>query len=386
MMKRIFYPIILIALLMSCRKPYNPPAISSSGSYLVVEGVINATGVTTIQLSRTVNISSSTTENPVTGAALTVESNQGDIYPLTETASGSYQSASLILNTALQYHIRIKTPDNKQYLSSFEPVKITPPVDSVGYIIQAGGLQIYVNSHDPNNNTHYYRWTYSEAWQFHAKYQSMVISNDTTIVARTPAQMIYSCFGSDSASTILLGSSARLSQDVIYQSPITFVPSTSEKIETKYSILVSEYALTGDAYNFWTNLKKNTEQLGSIFDPQPSNINGNIANVADATEPVIGYISVSTVQSKRIFIANSSLPAWSTTYPYNCEVDSEYFDHPVSMRNDVQDDLVPLPNSLIPITDFYLPGAREPSGYLATGFECVDCTIRGTKIAPPFWK
>jgi len=82
--------------------------------------------------------------------------------------------------------------------------------------------------------------------------------------------MVFSCFAGDVSSNIILGSTATLAQAVISRTPITQVASTSEKLESKYSILVNQYALTNDAYTFWQNLRTNTEQLGSIFDAQPS--------------------------------------------------------------------------------------------------------------------
>ncbi len=39
--------------------------------------------------------------------------------------------------------------------------------------------------------------------------------------------------------------------------------------------------IPADAYNFWTNLKRNTEQLGSLFDLQPFTELGNITCVND---------------------------------------------------------------------------------------------------------
>jgi hypothetical protein len=42
--------VVLLSIAMGCRKPYNPPAINSPGSYLVIEGTINTSGVTTIKL------------------------------------------------------------------------------------------------------------------------------------------------------------------------------------------------------------------------------------------------------------------------------------------------------------------------------------------------
>jgi hypothetical protein len=385
--------LLAIVILTGCKKPYNPSVINSPNNYLVVEGVINAAGITTIKLSRTVNLSGNSTVNPVTGAELNIEDNQNNSYPLSEVSPGSYSSDNLTLNNAFQYRLSIKTPGNQQYLSDLESVQLTPAIDSIGFIIQNNGVQIYSNAHDPTNKTQYYKWDYDETWQFHALYDSFYVSNGKTdVVVRTPAQMVYFCFANDTSSTVVIGSTARLTQSVIYQAPITQITSTSEKIELKYSINVRQYALSGDAFNFWTNLKKNTEQLGSIFDAQPSNLASNIHNVANASEPVIGYISVSTISSKRIFINNGQLPyAWAPTYPYNCggNLDSAWYCHPITCNNDVLQFLVPSYTNEYPIYAFYNPyykGGLSPAGYVATERECVDCTIRGTTKQPAFWK
>jgi hypothetical protein len=360
----------------SCKKPYNPVIVASNTNYLVVEGVINSgQDSTIIHLSRTTNISDTTKVNPELGAQVTVESDQNTTYPIHELGKGVYASPSLNLDAAHKYHLHIKTTDGKEYLSDPEAVKPTPPIDSVGFSFQGNGIQLYVNTHDPNNNTHYYRWDYTETWSFHARYPSPLITNGTDLVSRTPEQEVYSCFGNQVSSTVLLGSSAKLSRDFIYQSPLTQVASTSEKLETKYSILVKQYALTSDAYNFYTNLKKNTEQLGSIFAAQPSELTGNIHCVTNPAEPVVGYISVTNVQQKRIFISNSQLPDnWLAVYPYDCEVDT------VGLL-----DLLPLGS-----TELAIGAATGPTGnfigYLATDSECADCTIRGTNKQPAFWQ
>jgi hypothetical protein len=357
---------------MGCKKPYDPPAITGSGSYLVVEGLINSGNDSTIiKLSRTVNVSSQTTTNPLTGAIISVESDQNAVYPLSETALGRYGAAGLNLDVSRRYRLRIKTIDDQQYLSDFVPVNITPVIDSIGSDIVSvpdTGLQIYVNTHNTNSSTRYYRWEYSETWRFHSMYFSMYISNGSGIVLRQPDQWRFYCFASDSSSNIILASSAKLQDNVIYQNRITVIPSTSEKIELEYSILVREYALTPDAYTFWTNLKKNTEDLGSIFDAEPSQISGNIHSTANPNEPVIGYISAGTVQSKRIFINRNNLPdLWKPTYPYYCEIDEDGSQGPSF--------LYPQPNDFVPMS---------PTTYTST--ICADCTLRGTQTVPPFWK
>ena len=377
------WKILLVAALFvaGCKKPYNPGVINSPNSYLVVEGTINTNDVTTIKLSKTVNLSNAVTTNPVTNATLTVEGDNASSYALSEQSGGVYTLSGVSFDNTRKYRLRIKT-GNKEYVSDYEQAKVTPPIDSIGFTVTNKGISLYANAHDPNNNTRYYRFDYIETWQFHSRYQSSYISNGDSIVSRTEDQMVYYCFGNNSSSTILLGSTAKLSQDVLYQTPITQVESTSEKLETKYSILVHQYALTADAYKFWVNLKKNTEQLGSIFDAQPSQINGNIHNINDASEVVVGYISTGTVQSKRIFIANTQLPqTFIPAYPYECALDSEWYSHPKSGRNDVADVLIP--KREIPVAAF---GTIAIEGFTASDIQCIDCTLRGTKQQPDFWK
>jgi len=381
-MKRVAYILFLMIVVIGCKKPYNPPAITAPNGYLVVEGVINSSSdSTTITLSRTVNISSNITSNPVLHAVVAVESDQNVVYPLTETTNGNYVSAGLNLDDTHTYRLSIKTTNNEQYQSDLVPVLVTPPIDSVGFKILSvpadTGIQIYANTHDPTNSVKYYRWDYNENWEFYAKYISYWKADGSIIRIRQANENITVCYTNDISSDIVLGTSAKLQQDVIYQNPIVYIPHTSEKLEDDYTILVREYALTADAYNFWVSLKKNTEQLGSIFDAQPSQITGNIHCVTSPSEPVIGYISVSTVTSKRIYISNAQLPAWVATYPYNCQQET---------TDDAYDTLILDSANFIPTGPPPLGTATTQSPNIYSTRECVDCTIRGTKTPPAFWK
>ena len=380
------YLIIILTIIGNgCKKPYAPQIAAVNTNYLVVEGVINAGQDSTfIKLSRTVTISGKVTSTPELGARLTVESDQGAVYPLVELGKGNYASVPLNLDNSHKYHLHIITSGGKEYVSDAEAIKPTPLIDSVGYTVQNNGIQLYANTHDPNNNTRYYRWGYAETWNFHAKYAAGFITDGTKLNFRTAAQQIFTCFASDTSNTIVLGSSSALVKDEIYQAPLTQIISTSEKIETKYSILVKEYALTKEAYSFWQNMKKNTEQLGSIFDAQPSEVPGNIHCITNQAEPVIGYVSVTTVQQKRIFINRDELPeSWEAIYPYECSLDTLLYANKGG-QNDVALFLIPLGTTefaVAPITS-----QLSILGYLSTDAQCADCTIRGTTKQPIFWK
>ena len=396
-MKKSKEVLVLILSVMGCRKPYTPPASSTAGSYLVVEGVINAGADSTfIKLSQTVSLSDSVTANPVLHATLTVESDQNAIYPLTETSNGFYAAKGLNLDNTRKYRLRIQT-NGDQYLSDFAPVVNAPAIDTITYHIQSNGVQLFASTHDPKNNTHYYRWSYNETWIFHSRYRSFFISNGDTVLSRDSTRQIYKCWSSDTSSTVILASSVKLSQDVISNIPITFVASTSEKFVDKYSILVKQYALTADAYNFWTNLKKNTEQLGSIFDAEPSQINGNIHDVTNPSKPVIGYISVGSVAAKRIFITTQQLPVWVPVTPYGgCTIGPELLQYHIPGTNLVvnQEDeyfnYLTKPwtgELLIPVEDVRAPLPNDILlGHTGSTPFCVDCTLRGTTKQPSFWK
>jgi hypothetical protein len=357
--------------MMACQKPFLPSVTTTNANILVIEGLINPADSTIVNLSRTVAIANKTTKSPETKAVVTIENAKSTVYTLSETTKGTYVTPALVLDNTKQYRLRIKTSNGKTYLSDFVDVKLTPPIDSIGYTISSTGLQLYVNTHDATNNTRYYKWNYRETWQFRSEYVSYEVSNGKSLNNRTPSQLVQFCFASDTSTSTVINSTVALSNDVVYQFPISSIVSTSEKLGIKYSILLTQLALSKEAYTFWQNLKTNTEQLGSIFDAQPSTSFGNIHNINDSAEPVIGYISAGTIQRKRIYINKTELPSsFQVVYPYTCEA--------YTAGSDISF-LLPLPNP-------YRVIAMGTDGLLFTTPACADCTIRGTTQQPSFWK
>jgi hypothetical protein len=373
-----------------CKKQISSSVTNAPNNYLVVNGNIAPDDTTTITLTRTVNISGKANSKPELNASVSIEGSQGAHYTLTMNSNGAYVLAPVNLPAAQNYRLKITTSDGKQYASDFVPVKNSPPIDTINYVIQSKGLQINVNTHDPTNNTHYYRWDYTETYIIHSLYNShyMEVNHDTT-APRPIDKEIYQCWASDTSSTIVLGSSAKLSKDIISAQPVIAIPSSSEKIHIRYSIRVKQYALTTDAYNYFVLLKKNTEQLGSIFDAQPSELTGNIHCLTNPAEPVIGFVTAGSVTQQRIFIDNANLPAWQSDLPFKgCSADTLVYIYTIpksvppqliyQVREFIYTDV------MIPID--YVDAFYPNNGYTAAFPYCVDCTLRGTNKQPSFWK
>ncbi len=363
-----------------CRQYYEPPAIRHSPYFLVVDGMLTgAPDSTYIKLTHTRNLQDTAPGVPELNATLLVEGDQNTQFPLTEIGNGVYGNL-LPLNFSEKYRLSITTTDGRSYRSDFIPYKKTPAIDSLTWEEDSLGVNFFVNTHDPQNNTTYYRWQYAETWQYSTYLNTNFDYVNGMVIPRTPDQQIHNCWKTNTSPTILLASTKRLSQDIISHFLFNNVSKSTEKIYIQYSVLVNQYALTMDEYDYWTELKKNTEQLGTLFDAQPSQLNSNIHCLTNPSEPVMGYLSASSLQQKRIFVTIHQLSDYNyTPYYLPCQVlkDVTYALSPGDSGRIYE--YLEMPNHLY--TFWYDDGIY----HMAQNF-CIDCRDHGgTNVKPPFW-
>jgi hypothetical protein len=362
----------------SCVDPFEPEVISSPTSFLVVDGFINLRGVTTIRLSRTQNIAAIAPPPVEAKAAVVIRDDAGASYPLTEQAPGTYTSQALTLNPSRKYQLQLRTAQNRRYVTDLVTGKLTPAIDQLPWELGERGVQINVNSRDDTGNSRYYRWTYSETWQFRSAHLSFFEFSAGAIRPRT--EDIHNCWATANSSNLYLSSTTKLSQDVVSNFPLILLPTNSVKLRFKYSVLVSQYALSPEEYSYLEKLKKNTESIGTLFDPLPTQLTGNAHCLDDANETVIGYVGAASVSQQRIFIAaNTDLPLNNSSdrgYPECTYLDTI----PVSLANNLFRN-----PSYQPVFGIYAPNGVLVA-YTSSSLDCVDCRRRGTNVRPDFWR
>lgn len=378
-MKYISFIIVSVFCIISCKEKYTANLKSSDKSALVVEGFLNAgNGPTTITLTRSYAINSPGNIPRVTGAQVTVEGNNGTSFSLIETAinSGVYTHPQLTLLNDKEYRLRIKTTGGKEYLSDYVPVKLSPPIDSINWKWENNGVMFYANTHDATNNSRYYKWDYEETWEIITNYYSELKMVGNTIVHRNmPAEDVSHCWKYDFSRTIMIGSTAQLQSDVAFEIPLYHIAANSERFGVRYSVLVKQSILTPQAYEYFNLMKKNTEQLGSIFDPLPSELKGNIKCLTDQNEPVIGYVTASSQQVKRIFVSSTQLPNSNFNFP-NC--------YSIRVPNNI-DSVIKYRPTLMPYAED-LNQFNVVIGYFLAPPVCADCTARGgINVKPSYW-
>ena len=382
-MNKLFLPYLscLLAgglLLGSCIDPYSPNVPEAAQSYLVVDGFLNSQGSTVIKLSRTLGLAASTTVPVEAKATVYIQDDAGTRYALVESPAGTYTSPVQTLNPSRQYQLRITTAKNRTYASDLVPVKNTPPIDKLRWQPDGPGVQIYVSAHDASNNTRYYRWDYTETWQYTSAFQSNLEYVKTSNTIRDRTDDIYHCWRSQPSTTVRQSTTAKLSQDVVADFPLLLLP-FDERLRIKYSILVQQYAQTQTEYDYWELLRKNTEAIGTINDPLPTQLTGNVHCLTDAAEVVLGYVGAHSMTQQRLFIDYYDLPKprpliYNDSYS-RCTIDTVLLKDATTLFK---------VGGYVPIVNLYNQ-AGFLFGYSVSGPECVDCRLRGTNVKPSFW-
>jgi hypothetical protein len=382
MMSRSIFSKLLIGaliIMVNCVELYEPKVVQRNPNFLVVDGYIHSSlNTAVVRLSRTQRLYADEIPAPVKDATVTIEDDADHSYAVPQLNEGLYLAQNVNFTPEQKYRLRIQIISNgvkiKEYLSEYVPLKISPPIDSVTWDIRDDELQISVNTHDDTNKTRYYRWNTFEAWQYNARYRSLVSYDENfQPVWRQPEDYIDKCWETSSSTEIMIGTSVQLAQDVIRKRVLQTIPKGSVKFAWRYSIIVQQQALSEEAYSYWQSVKKTSESLGGLFDPLPSQVIGNITCVTSPDEPVLGYWDGGVGNHTVLFIDHNDVPA-DFYRPYICKVDSISLDQLRFYNGPV----------LYPITDLN----NNVVGYTKSSAECSDCRAvlkNGTTTKPSFW-
>jgi hypothetical protein len=373
----------------SCVDRYTPDVPPVAQSNLVVDGFINPQGTTVIKLARTFSVNTKNTGPAEAKAQVTIQDDAGRRYPLAESPAGTYSSAANTLDANRQYQLRITTAQGRDYASDLLPVVIAPPMDSLSWKSNGqSGVQLYLTTHAANTAARYYRWEYDETWQFTSAHKSELeyVASTNTIRRRPEAHQIFTCWRTESSTTILQGNTTQLSQNTLASYPLLLVPPSS-KLHYGYSILVRQVAETPAEYDYWERLRKSTENLGTVNDPLPSRVTGNVHALTDPAEPVLGYVGVHSVAQRRLFIDASQLPA---PLPNSILYDAFYAG--CGRLDSVRPPLMLALSKLgsdVPVNTKPAIALYDTTVavmfYKYSSVACVDCRQRGTNVKPSFW-
>jgi hypothetical protein len=240
-----------------------------------------------------------------TNASVVLKDDAGNQTPMVHTAGGIYESLQddFVGTPGRAYHIEIDIPGGKKYRS--DPVKMPAPVtsntlsridfDFFHYNFKnPSQFKVYANIQDPADGENYYQWK-----------SSGFIPRKATGVSCG-----FGCIKGEYCQQTMIDTALRFFSDqAINGNTITdqLVATAPAYWYGRYYIDIQQYSISRETYQFLRQFQEQVTKTGSILDPIPSSIVGNIYNVSDSADRALGYFSVSSVYHHRVVLLPLSL-------------------------------------------------------------------------------
>ena len=318
---------------------------------------------------------------PVSGAELYILCDDGAEYPFYESLSGEYipVDPDFIGETGKSYKL-ILYHDGNTYESGFEKLLNSPAIDSIiatteqekrsetGELVN--GLQFYISTRNDSPTPSFYRWILDATFNYEVPFKATHIYDGTDPVFN-PNRDIVKCWKSYDISGIFISNTEGLTENAVVNAPLNFVDQYGDELSLKYSLHARQLTISKQAYEFWNDLDKLTNQTGGLYESQPFRLEGNISCTTDPFVNITGIFEVAGVSEGREF------------FPIPPEFDI--------LRMECELELVgteTLPWSKLPVGAYLYFEPDIPQGrYYTSRPQCFDCRSRGgTTIRPVFWE
>ncbi len=399
MLQKLFFCFIAVLVFFnSCIDSYT---LDTEGydNLLVVDGLI-----TDENKSHDITLTRSTSDidedGPyVTGATVYVTDSIGDYYYFTENSTGVYSSDStdLIVKEGDKYTLHIQTQDGATYQSDECEVLPKTTIDSVYYKKDSDwddsgenlneGISFYVDGCTDNAST-YVRVLYDEDWEFKTAYpERYIVLEDNTVETIWPIEN-WLCWKHESSDDINVFSMGDRVGAKINEKHVVFVGSSvSDRLTIRYCLGVKLLTISKEEYEYWRKLSESTEDVGDEFAKQPYSVTGNLYNIEDESEAVLGFFQVGAVAFKRLYVNDEDLDDEDLpSYDDGCGANEYLAD------GDPYDSLYEIYEDKVINGSYYLAGFvySSPGGAIIgvrlTERECSDCSATGDAKMPDFWE
>lgn len=363
----------------SCIEEYWPE-IDKYEDLLVVDGLLtNGSDQVVVNLS----ISSPIYKDefiPLSNGELYITDENQAITDLVEMEPGIYQvtDSSFRGQVGNKYQLHISLPNGQNYISDVSSLPTPSPIDSVHWIVESPqlsnnnhdfpGIQFYIDNHSNTADTCYYFWKLSQTYKFKSSFDIDYVWRGKLIPFPKP-DSLRTCWRTTPVNNIFISSTEYLNPPELRNFPLYFVSTETKMLSIKYSLLVKQLTISKETYDFYNKLLEQNDDQGNFWSRQPVQILGNMHNVNNPEEPVLGYFMVAGVDEKRVFVNRPSLPF----YYEECTPDFESVKY-ISYE----------PPSSWPI---YIDDLMFLGLAMAQSDACFDCRLDGGSLTPPdFWE
>lgn len=305
--------------LAACVTPFDPE-LTNDNPKLTVEGTItDKPGPYVIKLTYSAAYSNSEQifGRYPEGAKVFIRDSGGFEEELTYTRAGTYVTAEdgIRGEAGRSYTLRIELPNGKAYESASEYMPPSAEIDSVyaeyrdveGTFVQ-GEFDVYLDTRDLGGVSNYYQWKWAHFKRL--DYCQVFLRNFPSPPTWFAIYCCGECYEIETcAGCINIASDQLVDGRKIARVPIMTFPYDSRE---PYYLQVEQYSLNETAYEFWKRASELINNSGGVFDRPPVTVKGNVFNLADPDEQVLGYFGASSVSIKSVYFRRDHI----STFPY----------------------------------------------------------------------
>ncbi len=305
-----------------CQFPYDARIEEKTGLISIDGSIVKGDDIQTIIVSKATSLYEPEFE-PYSDCDVMVIDEMGNEFNFSESSAepGSYhakvQDDDLVYDR--EYKARIITPEGKAYESDYEAILKGAPVDSVyfekefinvGFDNEDRGLQFYLDLKGEEDESRYYRWKLTETWEYKSfAFVEFIYLNkyfDTDSLSTEDAMDLFHCWKTVVVPGLYSSSTVNLTSNEKKKIPLHFISPSTGRVSIKYSLMVEQYSLTPQAYDYWHQSKIESEETGGLYTQQPGQVESNLHNIMDEKEQVLGYFWAAAKTKKRIFVPPQS--------------------------------------------------------------------------------
>lgn len=362
----------------SCVYDFHSEIVGEAG-YVAIEGDILIGDTSRFDVRLSTNLESQLNAGDPLTYTLQVESSGGAVYPLQDTI---VVLTDADVSQEYRLVVEVTAPFRRTYASQWAPVEIAPQIDSLTYVISEdrSRMDIKLSTHS-DGPVGYLHWDAAEIYEYHsATYAAeFYVPAGTVYRGKTYLQgeiipfedddNFYYCWKSQHRSEVMTASTMDLAEDKLVDHLLYSFSNMDREVSLLYFVEITQTRLSEEGYRYWEKMRSNSTDVGGLFSPEPSELRGNIVNVDNPDELVLGFIGVSTTSRVSMFIDNYKLAfsQWRGPFYGDMVLDSRtwYANWRSGFRFAFYSD----------DGSHWFPG------------ECVDCTRLGggTKDRPSWW-
>lgn len=322
MLRRLSYILFLFSV--CCIEPYKVE-IEEGQQLLTIDGMVTTgPGPHVIKLTRSDTYGSAYEGliRPVQGATMIVRDDQGRVIFLKEDIekSGSYKTPDgFSAKIGRSYTLQIQLVTGEVYSSLPEKVESVPEIKNLtfesvqipveGEILFRSGAQIYAELEDPGDQKNFYFWRNAEStFVLETRPDLYVLRIPNLPPQPAPKPCCYICYQTENVGN----QSIFIAQDENFNGlttkiSVAFIEDNGVRLVNTFRTDIRQISVSAEAYRFLKLVKQQTEISGSVFDPPPASIRGNMISLDNPDEVVLGYFMVGGEARKRIYLKKSDL-------------------------------------------------------------------------------